>query len=150
MACRSVQKIKKVAIDVAKRSAVFARPAVDFWLDERMGGYQKRTAHIVTDPKVVLFSTFDGRGYSDSPKAIYEYMCSDPRFANYTFVWAFREPKKFTYVLDHLNTYIVTVNTRLMRKLAPGQSIGSLTIGLQTIFIPRTTRCMCSFGTVRP
>ena len=76
-----------------------------------MGGYQKRTAHIATDPKVVLFSTFDGRGYSDSPKAIYEYMCSDPRFADYTFVWAFREPKKFTYVLDHPNTYMVTVNT---------------------------------------
>lgn len=60
---------------------------------------------------MVLFSTFDGRGYSDSPKAIYEYMCSDPRFADYTFVWAFREPKKFTYVLDHPNTYMVTVNT---------------------------------------
>ncbi len=38
-------------------------------------------------------------------------MCSDPRFADYTFVWAFREPKKFTYVLDHPNTYMVTVNT---------------------------------------
>lgn len=105
------KKIKKVAIDVAKRSAVFRKASRRFLLDERMGGYQKRTAHIVTDPKVVLFSTFDGRGYSDSPKAIYEYMCSDPRFADYTFVWAFREPKKFTYVLDHLNTYIVTVNT---------------------------------------
>ena len=105
------KKIKKVAIDVAKRSAVFRKASRRILLDERMGGYQKRTAHIATDPKVVLFSTFDGRGYSDSPKAIYEYMCSDPRFADYTIVWAFREPKKFTYVLDHLNTYIVTVNT---------------------------------------
>ena len=105
------KKIKKVAIDVAKRSAVFRKASRRFLLDERMGGYQKRTAHIATDPKVVLFSTFDGRGYSDSPKAIYEYMCSDPRFADYTFVWAFREPKKFTYVLDHPNTYMVTVNT---------------------------------------
>ena len=105
------KKIKKVAIDVAKRSDVFRKASRRFLLDERMGGYQKRTAHIATDPKVVLFSTFDGRGYSDSPKAIYEYMCSDPRFADYTFVWAFREPKKFTYVLDHPNTYMVTVNT---------------------------------------
>ena len=105
------KKIKKVAIDVAKRSAVFRKASRRILLDERMGGYQKRTAHIATDPKVVLFSTFDGRGYSDSPKAIYEYMCSDPRFADYTFVWAFREPKKFTYVLDHPNTYMVTVNT---------------------------------------
>ena len=105
------KKIKKVAIDVAKRSDVFRKASRRILLDERMGGYQKRTAHIATDPKVVLFSTFDGRGYSDSPKAIYEYMCSDPRFADYTFVWAFREPKKFTYVLDHPNTYMVTVNT---------------------------------------
>lgn len=49
------KKIKKVAIDVAKRSAVFRKASRRILLDERMGGYQKRTAHIATDPKVVLF-----------------------------------------------------------------------------------------------
>ena len=61
------KKIKKVAIDVAKRSAVFRKASRRILLDERMGGYQKRTAHIATDPKVVLFSTFDGRGVQRQP-----------------------------------------------------------------------------------
>jgi len=59
-----------------------------------------------------LFSTFDGRSYGDSPKAIYEYMLTQEKFEDYTFVWAFRNPKQFTFVLDNPNTYIVTVNTK--------------------------------------
>lgn len=59
-----------------------------------------------------MFSTFDGRSYGDSPKAIYEYMLSNEKFDDYTFVWAFRNPKQFTFVLDNPNTYIVTVNTK--------------------------------------
>lgn len=62
------KKIKKVAIDVAKRSDVFRKASRRILLDERMGGYQKRTAHIATDPKVVLFSTFDGRGTATAPR----------------------------------------------------------------------------------
>ena len=61
-------KNQKVAIDVAKRSAVFRKASRRILLDERMGGYQKRTAHIATDPKVVLFSTFDGRGVQRQPQ----------------------------------------------------------------------------------
>lgn len=105
------QKVKKIAIDVAKRNAAFRMTSRKMLLDERMSAYAKRTQSIQTDEKVILFSTFDGRNYSDSPKAIYEYMLSDSRFAEYTFIWAFRNPKKFTFVLDNPNTYIVTVNT---------------------------------------
>ena len=43
-----------------------------------------------TDDKMVLFSSL-GRRYNDSPKAIYEYMISQPRFRDYKFVWALEE-----------------------------------------------------------
>ena len=46
-------------------------------------------------PKTVLFSAFGGRSYDDSPRAIYEGMLADPRFADFEFVWAFAEPNKF-------------------------------------------------------
>lgn len=43
-----------------------------------------------TDDKMVLFSSL-GRRYNDSPKAVYEYMISQPRFRDYKFVWALEE-----------------------------------------------------------
>ena len=39
-------------------------------------------------------------------------MLTQEKFEDYTFVWAFRNPKQFTFVLDNPNTYIVTVNTK--------------------------------------
>ncbi len=63
------------------------------------------------DDKMILFSAFDGRNYSDSPKAIYLRMLSDPAYKDYKFVWAFRKVKKNMALLENPNTYIVKVNT---------------------------------------
>lgn len=41
-----------------------------------------------------LFMCFVGRSYGCSPKAIYEYMRSDPRYAGYKLVWMFRDKAK--------------------------------------------------------
>ena len=48
------------------------------------------------DDKLILFNSFAGRKYDDSPKAIYEAMRCDPRFKGYHFVWAFHQPGKYT------------------------------------------------------
>lgn len=105
------KKFRKVAVEVAKKNTLFRLTSRKMLLEERMAAFKKRTQNIKTDEKVILFSAFDGRNYSDSPKAIYNYMLNDSRFEDYTFVWAFRKPKDFTFVLDNPNTYIVTVNT---------------------------------------
>jgi len=42
----------------------------------------------------VLFTCFVGRSYGCSPKAIYEYMRTDPRYAGYKFVWMFRDKER--------------------------------------------------------
>ncbi len=47
-----------------------------------------------TDDSLILFVSYGGRRYSDSPVNIYEAMIADERFKNYRFVWAFREPEK--------------------------------------------------------
>lgn len=52
---------------------------------------------IKTDDKLILFNSFGGRKYDDSPKAIYEEMKMDPRFENYRLVWALQDPKKSDY-----------------------------------------------------
>lgn len=48
-----------------------------------------------TDDKLIVFASFGGRKYDDSPKAIYEAMLKDNRFDGYSLVWAFMQPDKF-------------------------------------------------------
>lgn len=50
---------------------------------------------VKTDNKLILFNSFGGKKYDDSPKAIYEAMHRDKRFKGYKFVWAFHNPDEF-------------------------------------------------------
>lgn len=50
---------------------------------------------VQTNKKLILFNSFAGRKFDDSPKEIYEAMKQDPRFMNYELVWAFHDPSKF-------------------------------------------------------
>lgn len=48
---------------------------------------------VETDNKLILFVSYGGRHFNDSPKCIYEAMLIDPRFKDYKLVWAFLEPE---------------------------------------------------------
>lgn len=50
---------------------------------------------IKTDDKLILFNSYAGRKYDDSPKEIFERIQKDRRFIDYKFVWAFHDPYKF-------------------------------------------------------
>ncbi len=50
---------------------------------------------VKTDDKLILFNSFAGRKYDDSPKAIFDSMKVDPRFKEYRLVWALHEPNKY-------------------------------------------------------
>lgn len=43
----------------------------------------------------MLFASFGGRKFDDSPRAIYEEVCRRPEFDGWTLIWAFVEPDKF-------------------------------------------------------
>ncbi len=47
------------------------------------------------DEKLVIFVSFMGMGFNDSPKAIYNYMQGHPEYKQYRCVWAFEYPEKF-------------------------------------------------------
>ena len=106
---------KKAIFDLAKKNKTFrvlARGGRDaayrakMTLDEPFGKI---------DEKKVYFQTFSGRGYSDSPKAMYEYMMKAPEYKGYTFVWSFREPEKFGF-LHNDRTEIVKFRSRADNK----------------------------------
>lgn len=106
------KKFKKLVFDIAKENKTFriagrglrdSAYRAKMVLDEPFGRI---------DDKLVYFQTFSGRGYSDSPKAIYEYMLSAPEYSSYRFVWSFREPEKFSSLQDNDRTEVVRFRSR--------------------------------------
>lgn len=61
------------------------------YVNKKAADFEKVSENIETDPKLVVFESFQGRSYSCSPKAIYEYMYSCSDFADYKYVWVFRD-----------------------------------------------------------
>ncbi len=46
--------------------------------------------------KTMLFSSFGGRNFDDSPRAIYEEICRRKEFEGWRLIWAFTEPERFS------------------------------------------------------
>lgn len=46
------------------------------------------------DDKLILFNSYGGKKYDDSPKSIYEHILTDSRFDEFKLVWALQEPEK--------------------------------------------------------
>lgn len=69
------------------------------------------------DDKLILFVSYGGRYFNDSPKCLYDTMRSDPRFSDYTLVWAFRCPSSFQEVenrikIDSLKYFVTALKAR--------------------------------------
>lgn len=47
------------------------------------------------DKNIILFSSFGGKKFDDSPKVIYDLMLLDNRFNQFKLVWAFHKPDNF-------------------------------------------------------
>lgn len=49
-----------------------------------------------SEKNTIIFSSFGGRKYDDSPKSIYDAIVNDSRFDNCNLIWAFMEPDRFS------------------------------------------------------
>lgn len=47
------------------------------------------------DKNLILFNSFAGRKFDDSPKELFEAIKNDSRFSHYKLVWAFHNPRNF-------------------------------------------------------
>lgn len=69
------------------------------------------------DDKLILFVSYGGRYYNDSPMYIYEYMLKDDRFNGYKLVWAFVSPENYPRIpckvkIDTLSFYKTALRSR--------------------------------------
>ncbi|MGN0621870.1 MAG: CDP-glycerol glycerophosphotransferase family protein [Porcipelethomonas sp.] len=67
------------------------RLAKKTYLKKKEKFFVKASRAAETDRKLVVFDAYQGRSFACSPKAIYEYMISEPKFSDYRFVWIFRD-----------------------------------------------------------
>ncbi len=54
-----------------------------------------------------MFESYHGAHYNCNPRGIYEAMRQDERYLDYTFVWAFKNPGKYAFLKENLNTVLV-------------------------------------------
>lgn len=90
-------------------------------LYNRLGNLAIRIIKIFvkTQDDLVVFASFGGRKFDDSPKAIYEAMLKDKRFDGYKLVWAFLHPNDYDLVrgeivkIDTLKYYKTLLRARV-------------------------------------
>lgn len=103
---------KKAVFDIAKKNKAFRL----FFRGSRDAAYRVKMTldapFCRIDEKLVYFITFSGRGYSDSPKAMYEYMLTAPEYKDYRFIWCFKEPEEYSFLLQNDRTELVKFRTK--------------------------------------
>lgn len=67
-----------------------------------------------TDPDLVLFISYGGQKYDDSPRAVYEYLQKHPISSSQRLIWAFTDPNEFPQItskvkVDTLRYYIMAL-----------------------------------------
>ena len=71
------------------------------------------------DEKLILFSSYGGTRFSDSPKVLYEAIQQDMRFLGYRCVWAFEQPENFiasgldVVKIDTLSYFITALKAKV-------------------------------------
>lgn len=70
------------------------------------------TKNIDVDEKLIVFGSFNGRAYCDSPRALYEYLINDKRFNNYKYIWAFKTPDAYKFLEKNFNTKVIDINSK--------------------------------------
>ena len=69
--------------------------------------------------KRIVFASFGGRSFNDSPKALYDEICTNPFFGDWELVWAFAKPKEFelprgrTIRIDSFSFFRILLSSRV-------------------------------------
>ena len=109
-----MKKLKVLAMNISKKNKIFRKIARKTMFIIKRTKYNINGLNKKTDPKIVLFSCFNGKSYTCSPKAIYEYMLSDDKYKDYQFIWFFKaeEVKKYDFLNKNRNTKVVSKKSK--------------------------------------
>lgn len=108
--------MKKIILNLVKKNKFLGDIIRNFYLLFTKIYYKVITCFIKTEKKTILFSSFNGRSYCDSPKAIYKYMLKDDKYKDYTFIWIFKDTKQHKDLLKNKNTIVVSTKKNKLFK----------------------------------
>lgn len=111
-----MNKIKKVAVNLAKKSVLIRKIMRSAMGSLRSINYKLRTIGIKVDEKFIIFCSFGGASYTCTPKALYEYMVRNKNYKEYTFIWAFKNVDEYKFLEDNRNTKVIKINKKEYKK----------------------------------
>lgn len=111
-----MKKIKIILMNIAKKNLIFRKLIRKLLYVYRYIRYKIRGIGQKVDNNMILFNTFNGKSYSDSPKAIYLFMKNNNEYKDYKFVWSFKNPEKYEFLKKEKNTIIIKQGTREYEK----------------------------------
>ena len=104
--------MKKKIITIIKSNKITRKLLKMFINFRRKLWYKNACKKFAVDEHMILFESFMGRSFADSPKALFLKLKSDERFKDYTFVWSFRIPNEKKDIEELKNVVIVKQNSK--------------------------------------
>ena len=111
-----MKKIKIILMNIAKKNLIFRKLIRGLLYVYRYIRYKIRGIGQKVDNNMILFNTFNGKSYSDSPKSIYLFMLNNDEYKEYKFVWSFKNPEKYEFLKNNKNTIIIKQGTKEYEK----------------------------------
>jgi len=105
-----MKKIKIFIINFSKENELFRKIVRSLVFGYKRIKYLTNYFKKINNQQII-FESFMGRKYVDSPKAIYEYMLTNKKYKNFTFIWAFKNPQDYQYLCKNKNTKVIKYNS---------------------------------------
>ena len=99
--------------------------------------------------KLIVFASFNGRSYCDSPKAIYNYLINSNEFSDYNFVWAFKNVEKHKFLEENKNTKVINIKSNEFLKILGQAKYWIFNFKIQDYIFPKNNQVFvqCWHGT---
>ena len=109
--------IKKKIRNFIKKHVFIRKIARKIWFIKNKLSYELGTKNTKIDEKLIVFASFNGRSYCDSPKALYKHIIGDEKYKDYKFVWAFVNVEDHIYLEKNKNTKVIDINSKEFLKV---------------------------------
>lgn len=111
-----MRKLRAIASKMAEKSVIFRNVLRKTLSILRKMKYKIITLGVKVDDNIIIFCSFNGKSYSCSPKAIYEFMVNNKIYENYKFIWAFDKVDRYKFLEKNRNTIVVKINSNEYKK----------------------------------
>ncbi len=110
------EKLRKFTVNLAKKNLLFRKVIRKVTYVYKYIFYSFVKLITKTDEQMILFSSYAGKAYACSPKAIYDYMSKQDEYKDYKFIWAFKNSNKYKFLENNVNTTVVEYNSKKHNK----------------------------------